>query len=193
MKKELRVLETESVEVREAEGKRTISGYAAVFDQVAEIFSGFYEKIARGAFSEEVGKDVRALWSHNPDLVLGRTKSGSLRLSEDSKGLRFELDLPDTTLGRDTFETIKRGDVTGVSFGFSVLKQSWEEDEEKNIRTRTLEKVKLYEISPTAFPAYEGTDVSVRSVQEILSDCPKKEVVLLTDLQKRKIDIAQKL
>jgi HK97 family phage prohead protease len=148
-------------------GKTTIAGYAARFESLSVSFGGWFkEKIRAGAFTESLKKNnVRALWNHNMDLVLGSTKAKTLRLKEDDKGLRFELDLPDTQAGKDAAISIKRGDVDGMSFGFRVLKQEWDEKDPKNV-IRTLVDVDLREISPTAFPAYPATSVKVRSVED---------------------------
>jgi HK97 family phage prohead protease len=158
-------------EVRTEGETRKIKGYAAVFNAFAEIGDRFREKIAPGAFAESLSKDdIRALWSHNPDWIIGRNKNGSLKLQEDQHGLGFELELPDTTIGRDTFENVRSGLVTGVSFGFRVLKDSWERGQEGKPHIRTLELVELIEISPVAFPAYEQTHVAARSSEEIIKD-----------------------
>lgn len=158
------VFELDDVEVREENGKKTISGYAAVFERLSVPIYDFREKIRRGAFTASLKKNnIRALWNHDSGTVLGATKSGTLRLSEDDKGLRFELNPPDTQAGRDAVELIKRGDVEGMSFGFRVIKQEWDESDKKNI-VRTLVDVDLREVSITAFPAYPDTKVKVRSI-----------------------------
>ena len=131
------------------ENTRVISGYAAVFNRVAKITERLHEKIAPGAFKNSLGGDIRALWSHNTDIVLGRTVNDTLKLSEDDQGLKFELSLPDTSAGRDAFTLIKRGDVSGVSFGFGVKKDSWDRGSDGQPHTRTLVDVDLLEISPT--------------------------------------------
>lgn len=152
-------------------GERIITGHAAVFDKFSQNLGGFVERIAPGAFTESIAKrDVRALWSHNTDLVLGRTGNRSLRLWEDSYGLAFELKLPDTQLGRDTFTSIQRGDVTGMSFGFTVQEHEWKKSDGTGPHQRTLRKVDIFEISPTAFPAYEATDVSTRDAEALLAE-----------------------
>ncbi len=155
-----------------AEGEaRSIKGYAAVFNSTARINDRFQEKIAPGAFAESIAKnDIRALWSHNPDYVIGRNKNGSLKLREDDHGLGFDLAMPDTSWGRDAHTLISGGFVTGVSFGFRVKKESWTKGENGTPHTRTLELVDLIEISPTAFPAYEQTHVASRSSEEILKE-----------------------
>lgn len=159
----------------EAEGERTIAGHAAVFEKFSQNLGGFIEKIARGAFTESLAKrDVRALWSHNPDYILGRTGNRTLKLWEDEYGLAFELKLPDTQLGRDAFTSIARGDVSGMSFGFSVQQHEWKKSDGTGPHQRTLTKVDLFEVSPTAFPAYEATDVSVRDAHELMADLERQ-------------------
>ncbi|MDX1015344.1 HK97 family phage prohead protease [Sinorhizobium medicae] len=152
-----------AVELR-AEGRKLV-GYAAVFGQEARI-ADFTEVIAPGAFQRSLaaGGDVLALADHDPKRVLARTKSGTLRLSEDERGLRFELDVPDTSVGRDILALAARSDLGGMSFGFEVPEggEEWHGDR------RTLRAVKLHEISVVqSFPAYSGTSVSARSRRTI--------------------------
>lgn len=160
----------EAIEIRNEGDKKTLRGYAAVFDKLSKPLYGFIEKVKRGAFKESI-KDgnVHALWNHNTDLVLGSTKNKTLRLEEDERGLKFELDLPDTQWGKDAAISVSRGDVEGMSFAFNVRKQEWDETNIKNI-VRTLIDVELHEISPTAFPAYLQTKVVARSVKEDYED-----------------------
>lgn len=171
MKIERRHFEIEDVEIRADEGKApVITGYAARFDKLSVPLYGFREKIQRGAFMRSLKDDtVKALWNHNRDLVLGSTKNQTLRLWEDDKGLRFELELPDTSWGRDAQESIRRGDVDGVSFGFETRKDAWQGEDEKNV-IRTLVDVRLIEISPTPFPAYPQTSVSSRSAEDVYQE-----------------------
>ncbi len=152
---------TANIEIRsDDQGKRRLVGHAAVFNQVAGDERYFLEQVAPGAFSESIGKDdIRALWNHNPDYVLGRNTAGTLKLSEDEVGLAVEIDPPDTQFARDLMTSISRGDISQMSFGFRVLKQEW--DEEKNLRT--LKQVELWDVSPVTYPFYEGTDVALRS------------------------------
>jgi len=138
-----------------------IAGHAAVFNQLSEDLGGFREKIQPGAFKEAVKGDVRALVNHNSDKVLGRTKSGTLDLEEDDKGLAFELVLPDTQPARDLTASMERGDVDQMSFGFRTLEDKWETKDGEDVRT--LVKVELFEVSPVTFPAYPQTDVALRS------------------------------
>ena len=111
-----------------ADGKPMIRGYAALFDSPS-VDMGFIETIDPGAFKKSLKAkpDVRALWNHDPNIVLGRTTAGTLRLATDETGLAVEIDLPDTTDGRDLATLIERGDVSGMSFGFIVTKQTWDE------------------------------------------------------------------
>lgn len=140
---------------------RTLSGYAAVFDASTRI-GGYTERIARGAFAESLasGRDVLALLDHKPDTLLGRTRSGTLKLSEDSKGLKFDLTLPDTQAGRDLIALAVRGDLGGMSFGFVAVDEAWTDD------IRELRAVELHEISVVqSWPAYQQTEVSLRARQ----------------------------
>jgi HK97 family phage prohead protease len=137
-----------------------ISGYAAVFNRPSEDLGGFVELIQPGAFAETIKTaDIRALWQHDPAIVLGRTKNGTLRLEEDAVGLRIEIDAPDTQGGRDAVASIQRGDVDQMSFGFEVVREAWEQGAPVK---RTLVELKLFDVSPVTFPAYPQTSVAVR-------------------------------
>ena len=143
-----------------APGQRKLVGYAAVFGQETRI-SDFTEVIRPGAFAASLkGRDILALVDHDPARLLARTKSGTLRLEEDSKGLRFELDVPDTQQGRDLLTLAGRGDLGGMSFGFTVARSGERWDGKK----RELRAVTLHEISVVhAWPAYQGTSVEPRA------------------------------
>lgn len=143
---------------------RRLVGYAATFGQEFRSHS-LTERIAPGAFLSclSAGGDILALVDHDPTRVLARTKSGTLRLSEDERGLAFDLDVPDTTAGRDVLALAQRGDLGGMSFGFNVI------DEYRDGETRELRAVDLREISViSAFPAYEGTSVEARTLKPVL-------------------------
>lgn len=151
------------VECRASGDLVTVAGYAAVFGETVDIGGYFREVIARGAFTETMKTaDVRAYFDHDPGRVLGRKSSGTLRLMEDSKGLAVEIDLPDTSDGRDVQALIKRGDISGMSFGFMVTRQEW--DETVNPPTRTILSVELREVSIVSEPAYDGTSIALRSL-----------------------------
>jgi HK97 family phage prohead protease len=146
-------------------GLPVIEGHAALFDSLSQDLGGvfpFKEKIRAGAFKASIEKDdVRALWNHDANYVLGRNKAGTLELKETSKGLKVRIRPPDTQWARDLTESIKRGDVSQMSFGFICERESWSIDNGQDVRT--LEQVKLFDVSPVTFPAYLDTDVGVRS------------------------------
>ena len=141
-------------------------GYAAKYGIKTDI-GWFIEKIRAGAFDDALEtSDVRALKNHNPDLLLGRTSSGTLRLDTNNVGLRFAIDAPDTTTGRDTVEEVRRGDLAGCSFSFTVAEDEWKHFDDKPSE-RTIVKIgRLYDIGPVTFPAYEDTTVGVRSLEQ---------------------------
>jgi HK97 family phage prohead protease len=119
-----------------------------------------------GATSDSIGRDdIRALFNHDPNLVLGRNRSGTLRLSEDSEGLHYEVDMPDTSYARDLTEAMQRGDVSQSSFGFKVAGpdgQDFAEDED-GFPLRTLSKISLFDVSPVTYPAYTDSTSGVGS------------------------------
>lgn len=149
----------------DADGAPQLVGYAAVFDSLSADLGGFRERIERGAFSDSLSGDIRALWNHNADIVLGRTASGTMRLSEDARGLRVEIDPPASGFERE-LEMIRRGDVNQMSFAFQVRANGdyWKEDENGEV-LRTLTDVELFEVSPVSFPAYESTTIAQRAFE----------------------------
>lgn len=148
----------------------TVSGYAALYNSETVIFGLWRERIAPGAFASALNgsDDVRALFNHDPSLLLGRSASGTLQLSEDETGLKYDVDLPDTQLARDVRELIKRGDVTGSSFGFRIDEEDWDDapTKEGKLPLVTIRKVELFDVSPVTFPAYPQTSVSARAKGE---------------------------
>ena len=180
---------TRPVEVRAAgDSGRTIAGYAAVFNSTADIGDSFREIIAPGAFAGSLGGDVMALIGHDRNRVLGRTTAGTLRLREDDTGLAVEIDLPDTTDGRDLAVLIERGDVSGMSFGFVVTKQSW--DETGPVPTRTIQAVNLREVTVTAFPAYDDTSIAMRCLADARREDRKHHNQSGYSLRKAKTEMA---
>ena len=160
---------TTDFEVRDRGAELRIAGHAAVFDQLSQNLGGFVERIAPGAFRKTLREaDVRALFNHDPSLILGRTTAGTLRLSEDRAGLVYEVVLPDTQTGRDLRVSIERGDITQSSFGFRAIADRWDRDED-GTPLRTLTEVSLHngDVSPVTFPAYLGTDVVARAVHQL--------------------------
>lgn len=147
-----------------------IEGVAVVYNQWSEDLGGFREMVEPGFFDDVLKGDVRALWNHNTDLVLGRTKAGTLALEDTERGLGIRIKPPDTQIGRDAMITIGRRDVTQMSFGFEVKPggDQWTRDKDGTVR-RTLKRggaKKLFDVSPVTFPAYPQTSVSTRSQLE---------------------------
>lgn len=150
-------------EIREDGAFPKIRGYAAVFNQLSEPMWGVRERIMPGAFKRTLadGADVRALFNHDPSMILGRTKAGTLTLKEDQHGLQYLISPPDTTVGRDLMENIRRGDITQSSFGFRSVDENYLKENGQFIRE--LLSVDLFDVSPVTYPAYTGTSVNVRS------------------------------
>lgn len=145
---------------------RTLTGYVARFDQPADL-GEFVEVIKAGAFTRTLADDkargIRAIYEHDGRSLLGRMGAGTLRLTEDAQGLAFEIDLPNTTLGRDLAHLVERGDVAGCSFGFLPVRDTWAESDGRPVRE--LRDVDLFEVTITAAPAYDTTSVQVRGKQ----------------------------
>jgi HK97 family phage prohead protease len=164
---EIRTLPLEELRINNLEEKRYIEGHAAVFDSWSETLGGifpFKEKVRKGAFSQTIEKDdIRALFNHDPNYVLGRNKAGTLELKEDETGLYVRIIPPDTQAARDLITSIERGDINQMSFGFTVEEEKW--DTVEGIDVRELRKVKLFDVSPVTFPAYPSTDVGVRAME----------------------------
>lgn len=159
------MLEVRSTGELRSNGK-TLHGYAATYNSEARL-GGFVEVIRNGAFRKtlEGGSNIRALYHHQGDALLATTRAGTLRLREDTTGLAFELDLPDTTHGRDLAELVRRGDVAGCSFGFRVREggDRWSDRGDGDM-LRELLAVDLHEITMTHDPAYQDTTVALRSM-----------------------------
>lgn len=179
-KKETRTFDITNLTTRAAsEGEsNVISGYAAVFNSPTDIGGWFTEEIAPGAFSKTISEngDIRALFNHDWGQVLGRTKAGTLRLSEDDRGLKFEVDLPDTTVARDLVESLKRGDINQCSFGFIPTVEEWDYSVEP--AHRIIKEVDLFEVSVVSIPAYEDTEVSLVRNKEIIKEVEKRTKLL---------------
>lgn len=144
-----------------------IIGYGAVFNTRSEVIGGFFvEEIAPGAFDDVIGQDVRALFNHDPNYLLGRVKSGTLRLAVDARGLRYEIDPPDTQTVRDLVLTpLARNDMTGSSFTMRVAEDEWRE--EGDLIVRTIRRIsELRDVGPVAFPAYPDAAAAQRSLDE---------------------------
>jgi uncharacterized protein len=153
-----------------ADGTKTLQGHAAVFNRDSSEMYGFTERVAPGAFTATIAADdIRALFNHDPNYVLGRNTAKTLRLNEDADGLAFAVDLPDTGFARDLATSIERGDITGCSFGFVTRSQQWQEFEDGSM-LRTLLDCQLFDVGPVTYPAYPDTDVAVRSLATIADE-----------------------
>lgn len=169
MKMEKRTVDITNIQTRKKDDEAVkISGYAAVFNSRTSIGNFFDEMISPGAFKSSISKsesDIRALFNHDWDKVLGRTKSKTLTLREDDKGLQFELELPNTSYARDLAESMERGDINQCSFSFREIEETWDYSVEPALRT--LNEVELYEISVVSIPAYEDTEAALVRSKEI--------------------------
>lgn len=157
-----------SIETR-AEGEAPIIiGYAATFNQRSKNLGGFVEVIAPGAFDDVLEDDVRGLFNHDSNIVLGRTLSGTCKITVDNIGLRYEITPPETQTVRDlVLAPIQRGDINGSSFAFQIKSdgESWDEDDD-GVYVRTITKIaRLKDVSPVTYPAYNDTDSAVRSLE----------------------------
>lgn len=185
---EHRTMQMSGMKIREdlLNGKRRLEGYFAVFDQPYEVYPGWIETIAPGAFSRALasGQDVKVLWNHNADIVLGSTGNKTADLREDQRGLFGGVEINEQDQdAKNAYARVDRGDVNGCSFGFEIsrMEESWDED--GTYRTRILEVSPLYEVSPCTFPAYAQTSITSRA-QEQLAEVREK----LENARKKKRD-----
>ena len=149
-------------ETRESEEGLFIEGYFSVFNSTYELWPGATESVAPGAFENTLGGDIRALIDHETRLVLGRNKSGTLELREDSHGLWGRVKInPNDQDAVNLYERVKRGDVDQCSFGFDIVKEDTEVRDDGSVHW-TIREVKLHEVSVVTFPAYTETSVSAR-------------------------------
>ena len=167
---EHRTMQMSGMKIREENGKRRLEGYFAVFDQPYEVCPGWIETIAPGAFSRALasGQDVKVLWNHNPDIVLGSTGNKTADLREDQRGLFGGTDINEQDQdAKNAYARVDRGDVNGCSFGFEIyrMEESWDDD--GTYRTRILEVSPLYEVSPCTFPAYTQTSITARAQEQL--------------------------
>lgn len=165
--KEVRTFDVQDLELRMDGDKPTVVGYGAVFNSMSNDLGGFREFISPNAFEGRLEDDVRFLINHDANLILARTTNGTLRLSVDEKGLRYEADMPNTSTARDLMELLKNGTISQSSFAFTVEEDSWEVKDGMNIRT--IDKVsQLYDVSSVTYPAYNqaSSAVALRSLEE---------------------------
>jgi hypothetical protein len=170
----------------DANKKKRVGGYAARFNLLSEDLGGFFEKIAPGAFKTSLlTADVRCLFNHDANIIMGRTASGTLRVVEDDNGLAYEADAPDTQLIRDmVIAPIERGDVNQCSFAFYTVRDHWENVDGKMIRT--LLECELLDVSPVTYPAYKDTNVSARALEHVNA----ATAPIMTDILRRRLELA---
>lgn len=165
-KKEIRMLPIQELRVDDTlDGK--IVGHASVFDSWSETLGGifpFKEIVRKGTFTETIKlDDIRALFNHDPNYVLGRNVAGTLELEEDDIGLRVVITPPDTSWANDLIKNLRRGDISQMSIGFIVLEDTW--GTQDGIDIREIKKVQLFDVSIVTYPAYTQTDVGVRAME----------------------------
>jgi len=164
----VRGIETRSLpgEVRvitREDGGGVLRGYALVYNELSDDLGGFRERVLPGAADESAQTDdIRCLINHDPNLILGRTSAGTLRLFPDERGLVYEVDLPNISYAQDIRVSVERGDVTGCSFSFDVIQDNW--IREDGVDIRELHRIRLYDVGPVTFPAYPQTTVVARSI-----------------------------
>lgn len=166
---EHRVINLEKFQTREEDGKRYLDGYYSVFNQPYEVMPGWIEEIAPGAFARTLreNRDVKVLWNHDTNIVLGSTENRTAYLSEDERGLHGPVEINEEDQdAKNAFARVARGDVRGCSFGFDIrgMEESWDED--GTYRTR-LTDVDLFEVSPCTFPAYGQTSITARNKESL--------------------------
>lgn len=165
-KKEIRMLPIQELRIDDSlDGK--IVGHASVFDSWSETLGGifpFKEIVRKGTFTQTIKiDDIRALFNHDPNFVLGRNKAGTLELEEDEIGLRVVITPPDTSWANDLIKNLRRGDISQMSIGFIVLEDTW--GTQDGIDIREIKKVQLFDVSIVTYPAYTQTDVGVRAME----------------------------
>ncbi|MDV2503092.1 MAG: HK97 family phage prohead protease [bacterium] len=193
----MRDIETRVIEVSEIRIERRddeppkIFGYSALFDVESLNLGGFVETVAPGAFTKTIKEsDIRGLFNHDSNFVLGRNVADTLSLKEDKKGLLMEAVPPDTQWARDLVVSIERGDITGQSFSFRTVSDQWTNVEEGPDERRLLE-VELFDVGPVTFPAYVKTDVAVRSYQEWLAEQITCDTTPRLAIRRRRQELAE--
>lgn len=173
---EQRILNMKDVKTREEGGKRYLEGYFAVFGETYQVFDGWIETIERGAFARYLasGEDVKVLWNHDANIVLGSTENGTASLREDEKGLYGSVEINENDQDAvNAYARIARGDVNGCSFGFDVARQEEWWDDDGVYHTKLTEIDPLYEVSACTFPAYKATSISARN-KDSLEEAKKR-------------------
>lgn len=181
-----------SHEVRSDADTNKITSYSAVFNSWSKELWGFREIIRPGTFTKTIqNSDIRCLFNHDPNLILGRNKAGTLDIEEDSKGLRYTVSLPGTSYAQDLKQSVMRGDITENSFWFDTISDRWgtEEIDGQKWEIRELLEVTLFDVSPVTFPAYPGTEGIQARAQPFFNtiSLKSKRNLPFTDQEKREI------
>ena len=185
---ETREYKLQEVTTRSAEdGSPVLEGFFVRYGDVYTVAPGATESIAPGAFTDSIHGDVRALYNHNHDIVLGRTSAGTLALEDRAEGLWGTIKInPKDSAAMDAYERIKRGDITGCSFGFEIEKESTEVRDDGSVHW-TIEKVNpLWEVSPVSWPAYEATSIHAR--ERDLEEIKKRSLAAWKEQMKARLD-----
>ena len=165
-----RIIKMKNAQIREEGGKRYLEGYFAVFGEQYQVWAGWVETIERGAFAEYLagGEDVKVLWNHDSNIVLGSTGNGTATLREDEIGLYGTVEINENDQEAvNAYARIARGDVDGCSFGFDIDRQEEWWDEQGIYHTKIMRVDPLYEVSPCTFPAYKATSITARNGEKL--------------------------
>ena len=165
-----RIIKMKNARIREEGGRRYLEGYFAVFGEQYRVWDGWMETIERGAFAEYLasGEDVKVLWNHDSNIVLGSTGNGTATLQEDEIGLFGTVEINENDQEAvNAYARIARGDVDGCSFGFEIDRQEEWWDEQGVYHTKILRVDPLYEVSPCTFPAYKATSITARNGEKL--------------------------
>ena len=191
---ERRCLPVDDIELRVvgSDKKPILTGYAAKYNRWSVDLGGFREKIKKGAFDEALEKStIMCLKNHDPNLVLGRNTSGTLRLKTNSVGLNFDDDVPDTTTGRDTVEEVRRGDISGCSFSFTIAEDDWKYLEDGTVERTIIKVGEMYDVGPVTYPAYPDTMVSARSLDKLKEAIEKRDVATAEETEQTAEETAE--
>ena len=184
---EKRYLHMHDIKTRSADNdEKVIEGYFAVFNEIYQVWKDVTESIAPGAFTDSLNGDIRALYNHNTDQILGRTSAGTLTLKQDEKGLWGQIKVNERdTEAVNVYERIARGDISGCSFGFDIESEEVTVNDDGSVHYTITKVNPLYEVSPCVFPAYEQTSVESRG--------KKARVIRKRELESWKIKTLEKL